>query len=64
MMLNNVNDTLDNAQIERGTFSLKDGRCQIKAALQDVVRVIEMQAASKNITIRQMLPSVSLNIDK
>jgi signal transduction histidine kinase len=64
MMLNNVNDTLDNAQIQRGTFSTKDVRCQLKSTIEDVARVIEMQAASKNITIRQMLPQVILNVDR
>jgi signal transduction histidine kinase len=33
MMLNNVNDTLDNAQIERGTFTPKDIRCSLKNAV-------------------------------
>ena len=49
MMLNNVNDTLDNAQIQRGTFTTKLVRCDIRAAILDVSHVIEMQAASKNI---------------
>jgi signal transduction histidine kinase len=64
MMLNNVNDTLDNAQIQRGTFSAKDVRCHLKSTIEDVVRVIEMQAASKNVTIRQMLPQAILNVDR
>jgi signal transduction histidine kinase len=64
MMLNNVNDTLDNAQISRGTFAPKDVRTKLKNMIQDVVCVIEMQAASKNISIKQSLPNCSLFIDR
>ena len=64
MMLNNVSDTLDNAQIARGTFTRKDVRCNLRSTLQDVSRVIEMQAASKNITIRLTVPSMIVHVDK
>ena len=52
LMLNNVNDTLDHAQIQRGTFLTKPVRCDIKQTVTEVVRVVEMQAASKNIEIK------------
>ena len=55
-MLNNVNDTLDHAQIQRGTFLTKPVRCDIKQTVTEVVRVVEMQAASKNIEIKMNLP--------
>jgi two-component system, sensor histidine kinase len=42
MMLNNVSDTMDSAQIERGTFTLKEDKCLLKNVVQDIVRVIEM----------------------
>lgn len=64
MMLNNVNDNLDNAQIQRGTFTPRDLRCNLPSAMMDVVRVIEMQASSKNIRIKQEVPNYHLNIDK
>lgn len=64
MMLNNVSDTLDNAQIARGTFTRKDVRCNLRSTIQDVSRVIEMQAASKNISIRLNVPSIIVFADK
>ena len=56
LMLNNVNDTLDHAQIKSGTFLTKPVRCDIRKTVTDVVSVIEMQAASKNIKINMKLP--------
>lgn len=64
MMLNNVNDTLDNAQIQRGTFQPKPVQCEIRSTINDVVRVIEMQAASKNITISIDIPKKVIVTDK
>lgn len=64
MMLNNVNDTLDNAQIQRGTFQPKPTRCDVRSSINDVIRVIEMQAASKNIQIRMNLPRKTVVCDK
>jgi hypothetical protein len=40
LMLNNVNDSLDNAQIWRGTFSTKPVRCDIRQTVMEVVSVI------------------------
>ena len=42
LMLNNVNDTLDFAQIQRGTFTTRPIRCEVKQAVTEVVKVIEM----------------------
>ena len=64
LMLNNVNDTLDNAQIRRGTFQSKPVRCDIKGTLEEVVSVIQMQAASRNTTLRTNLPKKSIRGDK
>ncbi len=51
LMLNNVNDTLDHAQIQRGTFQVKPVHMEIQQSILEVVRVIEMQAASQKIEI-------------
>ena len=56
LMLNNVNDTLDHAQIQRGTFTTKPVRCELKQTIEEVARVIEMQAASKNIVLKIKAP--------
>jgi signal transduction histidine kinase len=64
LMLNNVNDTLDNAQIQRGTFTTNPVRCDILQTVTEVVRVIEMQAASKNIYININVPQKTIIADK
>ena len=64
LMLNNVNDTLDNAQIQRGTFTTNPVRCDILQTVTEVVRVIEMQAASKNINIEVNVPQKTIIADK
>jgi signal transduction histidine kinase len=41
-MLNNVNDTLDHAQIQRGTFQPKYVHMEVQQAIIEIVRVVEM----------------------
>jgi len=64
LMLNNVNDTLDHAQIQRGTFQQKPVRCDVKQTVHEVVKVVEMQAASKNIDVKMNLPKKTVIADK
>jgi len=64
LMLNNVNDTLDHAQIQRGTFQTKAINMEIEQSITEVVRVIEMQAASKNIHLNIELPQKQIIADK
>ena len=55
-MLNNVNDTLDYAQIKRGTFQAKPANFDISTTINEVVQVVEMQAASQKTEIKMNLP--------
>ncbi len=64
LILNNVNDSLDNAQIQRGTFTTKPVQCEIRQIVTEVVSVIEMQAASKSITINMNVPEMAIIADK
>jgi signal transduction histidine kinase len=64
LMLNNVNDTLDHAQIKRGTFTSKPVKFEIRSIIRDVSRVVEMQAAAKNIVIKIDVPKRCMVADK
>ena len=64
LMLNNVNDTLDHAQIKRGTFTSKPVKFELRSIIQDVARVIEMQAAAKNIQLKINVPKRCMVADK
>jgi len=64
LMLNNVNDTLDYAQIKRGVFQKKLEKLDINHTVTEVVSVLDMQAASKNIKIKITAPKVTVFADK
>ena len=63
-MLSNVNDTLDHAQIQRGTFQPKLVQMELQQAIFEIVKVVEMQAASQKTEISVKSPKRHIVADK
>jgi len=65
LMLKNVNDNLDKAQIERGTFRPNQEEGTLNDALAQVIAVLEMKAEAFNVKLAlQVATDIRLSFDK